>query len=154
SYAFNPGQGNLSSFSPILQPVTRGLNALSKALGRNVSLSKKIGPDLAVPFTSLIEPDAMPQLKNVVQDVNGATDSVYLDSSVKFGLVEVKAGFGERKGGGPTDMIPEGVAQVVAYATALKAAKLPGVAILMVDSGAWKKLSLDQRTAALAATKA
>src|SRR5262249_19734604 len=103
---------------------------------------------------SLIEPDAMPQLKNVVQDVNGATDSVYLDSSVKFGLVEVKAGFGERKGGGPTDMIPEGVAQVVAYATALKAAKLPGVAILMVDSGAWKKLSLDQRTAALAATKA
>src|SRR5262249_2890566 len=53
SYAFNPGQGNLSSFSPILQPVTRGLNALSKALGRNVSLSKKIGPDLAVPFTSL-----------------------------------------------------------------------------------------------------
>jgi RHS repeat-associated protein len=146
SYTINPAQGNLSSLFPVLQPVDRGLDLISKLFGINMSLPSNLKPDLFVPFVSIIASNLLPRMTNILATPGGATKDVVLPNSVKFGLVEVKAGFGVQKGGNPTNMIKDGVQQIVDYATALKNLKLPGVAILMVDAGAWRALSPAQQT--------
>ena len=80
------------------------------------------------------------ELHQAVQDSKGNTGSTDLPQGNKFMLYEVKSGFS-----GST--IGRGAVQVAATASALKAAGLPGVAVLLVDRAAYEKLSTSQRAA-------
>ena len=59
---------------------------------------------------------------------------------IKFGLIEVKSGFTGQH-------LAKGAAQVAATATALKAAGLPGVAVLVADKKTYQNLSPENRAA-------
>lgn len=111
----------------------------------NLSLPNNVAPDIAtvflngnvrIPGVGRIEATAT--LKNVVSSASGQTSNVDLSPDVRFGLVEVKAGFTGRN-------IGKGAAQVAATASLLKAAKLPSIAILVVDKAAFMKLSASER---------
>jgi RHS repeat-associated protein len=79
-------------------------------------------------------------LGSAVRDSEGHTGNSMLPQGTKFGLYEVKSGF---TGG----TISKGASQVAATAAALKTSGLPGVAVLVVDTSAYKKLSSSQRAA-------
>ena len=129
---------------------TSGLITISQPanlsrFGHNVSLPNDVAPDIAtffingtirIPGAGRIEATAV--LKNIVTGAGGQTTEVGLPSNVRFGLVEVKAGFSGKN-------IAKGASQVAAAASLLKAAKLPGVAILVVDKAAFMKLSANER---------
>lgn len=109
-------------------------------------LLKGVLPDISVVFPSFsLEIPEVGELRhhfdlpNVVTSRTGTIGSASLGTNIKFGFYEIKAGL---SGSG----IADGVVQISAMAKALKAGNIPGVAILLVDEGAWDNLSADQRS--------
>lgn len=128
------------------------LRTISPATSQPTMLSGVL-PDIAqvlpsgsfkVPFLP-IEIQRQYSLPNVAT-ASGTRDA-YLGTGTQFALYEVKSGIS-------ASSISAGVNQVAATAGALKAAKLPGVSVLMVDQGAWNQLSPAARASALKTTGA
>jgi hypothetical protein len=110
--------------------------------GIDLSLPQKIAPDIGAVYTNgdLGRVKATGVLRDVVSDAQGATTNLSLSPNVRFGLYEVKAGFSDRN-------LPKGAAQVAATAGFLKAAGLPGIAVLAVDRAVFEKPKPSQRAA-------
>jgi len=120
--------------------ISQPINRLTSLTGSNVSLPEAITPDIGAVFLAgrALGVQANAGINNAVTDAKGTLGVKEFSPDIKFGLVEVKAGFTGRH-------IATGANQVAATATALRAARLPGVAVLAVDKGAWDKLSEKRR---------